>query len=288
MLDIDCQKSFGAKFNLDIKLQIPSNKFVSLYGKSGSGKSTLLRLIAGFEKADSGYIKNGDRLFFDNNTFLLPQKREVGFLFQDYALFPNMSVIKNLLFAKKDRDLAMRLLHLMGLEELKNATPTKLSGGEKQRVALARALMRKPNILLLDEPLSALDTNMRTKLQDYLIKIQSQFQTTIILVSHDISEIYKLASIVYEIENGKIINIGSAKELFLKTSGSQKFSFLAKLLELKKQDSIVIATILVGSQLSQVALTKEEAKELIVGENIKITAKAFGLKINKISGGKDE
>ena len=150
---------------LEAELAFESGEFVALYGASGGGKTTILRLIAGFEAPQSGVIKVGDKIFFDENTNLAPQKRNIGFLFQDYALFENMNIFKNLLFANNDENLANKLLEICELKSLKNAKIGELSGGQKQRVALARAVMRKPEILLLDEPLSALDNAMREKLQ---------------------------------------------------------------------------------------------------------------------------
>jgi len=117
---------------------------------------------------------------FDEKTNLAPQKRNIGFLFQDYALFENMNVFKNLLFANNDENLANKLLEICELKSLKNAKIGELSGGQKQRVALARAVMRKPEILLLDEPLSALDNAMREKLQDYLLALHDEFKMSVI------------------------------------------------------------------------------------------------------------
>lgn len=283
MIKISCQKKVNPNFTLDMNLEIPMGKFVCLYGKSGSGKTTLLRLIAGFLKADSGEISVGEKVFFDDKKFLSPQKRGVGYIFQDYALFDNMSVFKNLLFAKKDLNLAKKLLNLMELEGYENTSPTHLSGGQKQRVALARALMLRPKILLLDEPLSALDAKMRTKLQDYLARIHSEFQTTMILVSHDVSEIYKLSQIVYEIDNGRVVRSGLPSDIFLKTSGSQKFSFHAQIVDLAKKDAIFIATLAIGNQISQVVLTPLEANGLKIGDFATISAKAYAINLKKIA-----
>lgn len=281
MIKIDCKKKLSDNFTLDAQVEIPSGKFVSLYGRSGSGKTTLLRLVAGFIKADSGSIKNGETTYFSDKYFLPPQKRDIGFLFQDYALFPNMTVFKNLLFAKKDKALASRLLELVELGEYKNANVTDLSGGQKQRVALARALMRQPKILLLDEPLSALDAQIRAKLQNYLLKIHIEFKMSIILVSHDIGEIYKLSQIVYEMKDGKIVNHGSPNDIFLKTSGSNKFSFLGKILEIQKRDTIFVAIVSMGNQISEIALSPQEAASLSENDKVVISAKAFGLSLTR-------
>ena len=250
MIEISCKKRLNQHFTLDANLQINNGDFVTLFGNSGSGKTTLLRILAGFIKSQSGYAKNNDFVYFDDKYFTPPQKRNIGFLFQDYALFPNMSVFENLMFAKKDKKLANELLELSELEKQKNASISSLSGGQKQRVALARALMRRPDLLLLDEPFSALDTAIKTKLQDYLQKIHSNFKNTIILVSHDISEVYKLSKKVFLMDDGKIVKFGTPHEIFAKSSGSQKFSFNAKILEISQNDTIFIALLQVGNQIN--------------------------------------
>ena len=266
---------------LEAELAFESGEFVALYGASGGGKTTILRLIAGFEAPQSGVIKVGDKIFFDENTNLAPQKRNIGFLFQDYALFENMNVFKNLLFANNDENLANKLLEICELKSLKNAKIGELSGGQKQRVALARAVMRKPEILLLDEPLSALDNAMREKLQDYLLALHDEFKMSVVLVSHDIAEIYKLCSKVFVLENGKISRSGSASEIFLKSAGSQKFAFNAKVLEIKKRDAIFVASVLINRQICEVVLSSAEALGLRAGDTVVVSTKAFGVNLVK-------
>ena len=284
MIEISCKKELnggGGKFMLEAELTFESGEFVALYGASGGGKTTILRLIAGFEAPQSGVIKVGDKIFFDENTNLAPQKRNIGFLFQDYALFENMNVFKNLLFANNDENLANKLLEICELKSLKSAKIGELSGGQKQRVALARAVMRKPEILLLDEPLSALDNAMREKLQDYLLALHDEFKMSAILVSHDIAEIYKLCSKVFVLENGKISRSGSASEIFLKSAGSQKFAFNAKVLEIKKCDTIFVASVLINRQICEVVLSSAEASGLRAGDTAIVSTKAFGVNLVK-------
>lgn len=284
MIEISCKKELnggGGKFLLEADLSFESDDFVALYGASGGGKTTILRLIAGFEAPQSGFIRVGDKIFFDEKTNLAPQKRNIGFLFQDYALFENMNVFKNLLFAKDDISLANKLLDICGLTSLKNAKISTLSGGQKQRVALARAVMRRPKILLLDEPLSALDNAMREKLQDYLLALHDEFKMSIILVSHDIAEIYKLCNKVFVLENGKISRSGSASEIFLKSAGSQKFAFNAKILEIKKRDAIYVANVLINRQICEVVLSSSEAINLKAGDMVVVSTKAFSVNLEK-------
>lgn len=282
MIEFSLKKElFGVNENmeLNVKISFKSGSFISLSGESGSGKTTILRCLAGLEKAN-GFIKVDDEIWQDEKIFLSPQKRRIGFVFQDYALFENLSVKDNFLFVEKDINHCDKLLDMLGLMNLKDRYPANLSGGQKQRVALGRAMMRKPKLLLLDEPLSALDPHLRARLQDEISKIQDLFKTTTILVSHDPNEIYKLANYMFVLKNGKIIKKGTPKEILLKTSGSQKFAFSGTLLNLEKIDTIFIATVSVGQQITQVALASDLG--LKIGDEITISSKAFNLNINKI------
>ena len=277
MINIKIQKPlFGSngQMNLDIDLQIQKGDFIALSGLSGSGKTTLLRIIAGLETA-SGTIKIEDDIWLDDKYSLPPQKRDIGFVFQDYALFPNYTVLENLLYVNKDINLANHLLNLTELNGLKNRYTQTLSGGQKQRVSLCRAMMNRPKILLMDEPLSALDTNMRTKLQNEILTLHKEFETTTIMVSHDPSEIYRLANRVVVLNEGKIINDGLPKDVLLKTSGSAKFSFEGELLDILKVDVIHVAIISIGQQIVEVVIGNDEIKNLKVGDKIRVSTKAF-------------
>ena len=277
MIDINIKKElYGSNgtMDLDVNLHIKKGEFVALSGLSGSGKTTLLRIIAGLETA-SGIIKIGKDIWL-NDKFILPiQKREIGFVFQDYALFPNFTVLQNLLYVKKDKKLATYLLEMTELSELKDRYPNTLSGGQKQRVSLCRALMNKPKLLLMDEPLSALDPYMRTKLQNEIKILHNEFQTTTIMVSHDPSEMYRLASRVLVLDYGKIINDGLAKDILLKTKGSQKLSFEGELLDIIKLDVIKVAIISIASQLVEVVISNKEAANLEIGQRVSVSTKAF-------------
>lgn len=267
--------------NLDINLSLQNGEFVALSGVSGSGKTTLLRVLAGLEEAFGEIIVDGE-IWLNENIKKPIQKRDIGFVFQDYALFPNLSVIDNLLYVKKDKDLAKQLLNLTDLYELKNRYPNSLSGGQKQRVSLCRALMKRPKILLMDEPLSALDPHMRLKLQDEILTLHKEFKTTTIMVSHDPSEMYKLASRVLVLKDGKIIDDGLPKDILLKTQGSQKFSFEGELLDIIKVDVINIAIVAIGQQIVEVVISNIEAQNLIIGEKVNVSTKAFSPTIKKI------
>lgn len=277
MIKIDIKKDLHGSnglMKLEINLEIKEGEFLAISGLSGSGKTTLLRILAGLEEAE-GFISVNNEIWLDKKFKLKVQKRGIGFVFQDYALFSNMSILENLLYIKKDKDLANKLLSMTRLKELENRMPITLSGGQKQRVALCRALMSKPKLLLLDEPLSALDSKMREKLQKDILSFHKEFNLTTIMVSHDVSEIYKLSSKLVVLENGKIINEGNAKDILLKMQGSQKFSFEGEILEIKKVDVIYIAVISISQQLVEVVITKEEASILKVSQKITLGTKAF-------------
>jgi molybdate transport system ATP-binding protein len=277
MIKIDIVKQLhGSSGHMDLKIdkEIEEGDFVALSGKSGSGKTTFLRVLAGLEEA-KGVIKVGDEVWLDGKRSLAPQKRKIGYVFQDYALFANMSVEENLLFVNKDRKLAEYLLEITELGELKKRLPNMLSGGQQQRVSLCRAMMNRPKLLLMDEPLSALDPSMRTKLQNEILILHKEFGTTTIMVSHDPSEIYQLASRVLVLDLGEIINDGKPKEVLLKTQGSQKFSFEGELLDITKVDVIYIAIVSIGQQLVEVVVSSEEAQNLKIGQSIRVSTKAF-------------
>ena len=277
MIKIAIQKellgSLG-KMDLSINLTIDAQSFVTLSGQSGSGKTTLLRILAGLEKAHGNIVIDGE-VWLDSKHSLLPQKRGIGFVFQDYALFPNMSVLDNLLFVKNDKKLAMSLLEMTEMTELYNRVPTSLSGGQKQRVSLCRAMMNRPKLLLMDEPLSALDPSMRTKLQHEILMLHKEFKTTTIMVSHDPSEIYRLSNRVIVLSQGKVVQDGDAKGVLLKTQGSQKFSFEGELLDIIKVDVIYIAIVSIGQQIVEVVLDASEAEDLHVGDSVTVSTKAF-------------
>jgi len=277
MIEINLTKPLhGANgtMNLDINLSIKKGDFIALSGESGSGKTTLLRILAGLEEA-SGNIKIENEIWLNKSKSLAPQKRGIGFVFQDYALFPNMNIKDNLLFVKNDKELANKLLEITELSELKKRLPNSLSGGQKQRVSLCRALMNQPKLLLMDEPLSALDPNMRTKLQNEILTLHKEFDTTTIMVSHDPSEIYHLASRVIVLDNGRIINDGNPKEILLKTNGSQKFSLEGELLEIILVDVIYIAIISIGQQLVEIVVSSYEASNLKIGQRVRVSTKSF-------------
>lgn len=274
MISAWLSKKIGNDFELDIALSVEEGNFVALTGESGSGKTTLLRILAGLEKAN-GKIKVGSQIWQSERFFLPPQKRDVGFVFQNYALFENMTVEENLLFVQKDKELAEHLLETVQMQQYKKKYAVQLSGGQKQRISLARALMRRPKLLLLDEPFSALDTTMRSKLQHDILRLHKEFGTTTIMVSHNPSEIYRLASKVFVMKKGRIVQEGTPKEVFLKTQGSQKFSFEGEILDIYKADVIYVVVVAVAGQIAEVVVSSQEAQKLFIGAKINVGVKAF-------------
>ena len=290
MIEIDIIKPlYTADGIIDLKVnkQINKGDFLTLFGKSGSGKTTLLRILAGLETPKSGKIVVDKEIWFDSSKKinLSPQKRNVGFVFQDYALFPNMSVRKNLEFALKNKNEIKKvdeILEIMEIENLSNMKPELLSGGQKQRVALARTLMTNPKMLLLDEPLSALDTTMRLKLQDELSLVHQKFNITSILVSHDISEVFKLSNRVFKINLGEIQQDGTPNEVFSNQNISGKFKIIGEVLSIKKSDIIYIVEVLTNNEIVKVTAVEDEIKELKIGDKLLLSSKAFNPILMKI------
>jgi molybdate transport system ATP-binding protein len=198
-------------FNLEAELTV-SNEILVLVGPSGSGKTTILRCIAGLKRPAAGMIRIHDRTVFSgqDKVNLPPRERKVGYVFQEYALFPHMTVKKNVLYglSREKRKAKPRMveefLDMMGILHLHDRYPRQISGGEKQRVALARALVTEPDIMLLDEPLSALDQETRSELQQELKKIQRQWKIPFILVTHDMKEAEILGDQIIKINQGKL------------------------------------------------------------------------------------
>ncbi|MFK0431793.1 sulfate/molybdate ABC transporter ATP-binding protein [Campylobacter jejuni] len=269
------------RLDLNFKKDIESGKITALFGESGAGKTTLLKIIAGLIKPKLGCIEVDNELWFDSskNFSLALQKRKIGFVFQDYALFPNMNVKENIAYAASSKAKVSELLALMDLENLAKIYPKHLSGGQAQRVSLARALAREPKILLLDEPLSALDFKMRANLQDELAKILEYFKISTLLVSHDLAEIYKLSHRILELKNGKIIKDFPKNEFFTHSSISAKLRLSATLLEIKKSDILVVLTLLLNQDIIKITLSEEEFlkayQDIKIGDTLILSVKAF-------------
>ena len=212
-------KSFGnVKAVDDISIDIESGEFITLLGPSGSGKTTVLRMIAGFEDPDAGSIKlNGEDI-----THLPPFDRDVNTVFQDYALFPHMSVQENVEYGLRTRKVpkaerakqALEAIASVKLEETVNRLPHQLSGGQRQRIALARALVLRPRVLLLDEPLGALDRQLREEMQVELKKIQRDAGITFVFVTHDQEEAMRMSDRIVVFNSGRIEQVGTPEQVY--------------------------------------------------------------------------
>ncbi len=272
--------------SLDVNCDIEDGAFISLYGPSGAGKTSLLRMLAGLMPPDSGMIKVKDEIWFDSEKKIniIPQQRLTGFVFQDYALFPNMNVEQNILYALGKNDskkIIDELLDVTGLGGLRDKRIQMLSGGQQQRVALARAVARKPKLLLLDEPLSAIDNEMRANLQQTLLSIHAQYNVTAIIVSHDINEIVKLTSKTIHLQNGVVRQYQPPTEIFLNQfdePGSMKGVFLSA----EKAANEYEALILTGEQVIKISCSENDAKDLQKGDEIVLSFKGATAFLRKL------
>lgn len=219
-LYIDIEKNLK-NFNLKVKLN-QDNKVLGLLGESGCGKSITLKCIAGLETPDKGTIILNNKVLYDSNKKinLKPQDRNVGFVFQNYALFPHMTVSENIKIGLKNLDknnqneICENYINKFNLSEVKNSYPSQLSGGQQQRVAIARALAKNPDILLLDEPFSALDYHLRDTMEESLRNILKDYKGNTIFVTHNITEAYRVCEDIATYDNGRSIGKRSKTELF--------------------------------------------------------------------------
>ncbi len=265
---------------LDIAFRLEKGSLLALYGPSGAGKTTILRILAGLTGTATGYIHTGNEVWLDTSRHIdLPTRhRSIGFVFQDFALFPHLTVRQQLEFAlpkKGDRSVVEELLILMELEELQHRRPLLLSGGQQQRVALARAIARRPRLLLLDEPLSALDDEMRLRLQDFILKAHRHYQLTTILVSHYLPEIFRLSDDVIVLEKGRVLKQGSPSGIFLEEKISSKFKATGEIIDILPADIVYIVSVLSGNTIVKVIATAAEAATLHIGLKVIVASKAF-------------
>jgi len=283
MIEFSLQKELHAangSMLFNISHTIMQGAFVGVYGSSGAGKTSLLRMIAGFLVPQNGFIKVNNVQWYNSEQKinLAPQKRKIGFVFQDYALFPNMTVKENLLYAlhkETKPTIVEELLGLVELDQLQNRKIQTLSGGQQQRVALARALMRKPDLLLLDEPLSALDTILREKMQVLILELHKKFQLTTILVTHDLSEITRLADEVIFIKDGAIEKSGSPVEIFASKESNGTFQITAVVVD-KVNDELCL---LIGKDLVRVKVNEEDMRKIEKGSSVIVELEAERIKI---------
>jgi len=265
------RKTYGSLVAVDdVSLDIEPGEFVCFLGPSGCGKTTILRMITGFETLTSGNIVYDGKVIND----IIPQKREFGIVFQSYALFPNMTVNENIAFGLKMRKMpqdliderVIEMLKLIGLTGWEGHYPSQLSGGQQQRVALARSLAIEPSILLLDEPLSALDAKIRVRLRTVIKKLQQELGITLIYVTHDQEEALSLADRVVIMRDGQIRQVGSPFEIYKepKTSFIAEFVGTSNFISGTKKDGKV--------KFGQLELTVLNLED-VEGENVHLAVR---------------
>jgi iron(III) transport system ATP-binding protein len=208
-------RAFGERRAVDgVDLRLEQGGFLAVLGPSGSGKTTLLRMIAGFERPDAGEVAIGGRRVAGSGTWVEPEARRIGMVFQQGALFPHLSVAGNVGFGAPRESRVGECLELVGLADRTGDFPHELSGGERQRVALARALAADPEVVLLDEPFSALDAGLRERLREEVAAILRAAGTSTLLVTHDQSEALSLADTVAVLREGKVEQVGTPEEVY--------------------------------------------------------------------------
>ncbi len=200
-------------FNLDVE----RNEIIGVVGGSGSGKTTLLRLISGLELPDNGKIILNKKIVNDKDVFVPPENRDCSLVFQDYALFPNISMLRNIYFGKnsnQNKEMIEELIRVTKIEKILDKFPHECSGGEQQRVALVRSLAINPSLILMDEPLSNLDFNLKSNLGSMIRKLLKKFKITAIIVTHDINDAMEISDKIIVIDQGKVIQEGPPNEIY--------------------------------------------------------------------------
>lgn len=232
----DKGKTFALK---DVSFHLNEGDVYAIVGESGSGKTTLIRLVAGLESPDTGTIEINDKLVSSIKKNVAPEKRNIGFVFQEYALFPHLKLEENILYGisklKNKKQRAQEVLELVGLLEFKDRYPHQLSGGQQQRVALARALAPNPALLILDEPFSNLDAMLRAQLRNEVFDIVKKSGVTAIFVTHDTQDALAVADEILILQNGKLVQKDAAANLYSKPSSVYVASLFGNTIQLSKE-----------------------------------------------------
>lgn len=269
MIKINIQKYLNTTISLEVRLDIQNGTFLGLAGSSGAGKTSLLRVISGLDKANGSITVDGEEWLSKRRSKRV-QERSIGAIFQDYALFPNMNVMQNLLYINNDESLANLLLDMTRMSRYATSMPSDLSGGEQQRIALSRAMMSRPRLLLLDEPLSAVDTEIREEIQNGIMSLHHEFGVTTIMASHSSVELYKMADRIITLSDGKIAGDSkpnSRKSLFIK----------ARLIDLHSQNGTTIATLSIGDQIVDLQVQSCEISQSDIGSMISIDTRKLSI-----------
>lgn len=280
MIHFELHKKLRApagEMNLQVTSQVEQGEILSIYGHSGAGKSSILRMLAGLMKPDKGKIEVNGTLWFDSAKGInkKPQERNLGIVFQDYGLFPNMTVMENLKFALSKTQkgtIIQEMIDVMELGALADKKPVILSGGQQQRVALARAMIRRPNLLLLDEPMSALDHELRVRMQEYVLKIHEQYNLHTILVSHQLNEVIKMSDYLIMMKNGQVIQHGKPSHILFQDNNQQE-TLEGVVIDVEVNDSVQFLKVLVGEQIIKFQVTDKNERFYKKGDKIAVSVK---------------
>lgn len=275
-------KKFGDTLVLkNINAIIDSGDFTTILGPSGCGKTTLLRIIAGLETADSGEIYFGDKCIFSSEKKInvQTQNRNLGMVFQDFALWPHMNVYKNIAFPLKTRkstnrvdDEVKKLLNIVSLDDMGSRLPSEMSGGQQQRVAFARAVAGNPDIVLFDEPLSALDAILRDKMRKEICDLTTKMKLTSLYVTHDQLEAMSMSDRIIVMSKGEIQQIGSPEEIYSRPKNKTVMEFIGK--SNWDKDNVIRPENITISNMGQDTRIEAEIENIeFLGERYEITAK---------------
>ncbi len=262
-------KSYGSrKVVNDVALNMEEGEILSLLGPSGCGKTTILRMLAGLVTPDSGWIKVGDRIFYEGKREVAVEDRQIGMVFQDYALWPHMTVAKNIAFGmrlrrKPSQEIKKRvdeLLELVNLPGLGQRYPYQMSGGQQQRVAVARALATEPRLVLLDEPLSSLDAGLRESMRTELVQLFRRLKITAINVTHDQDEAMSMSDRILVLRDGQVQQIGTPTDLYLHPANTFVASFMGHANMLSGEIVKVAAT------MDTISLRVDEGRHIVTGQ----------------------
>lgn len=285
-------KSFGSsKVLQEFSQEFEDGEFITLLGPSGCGKTTMLRLIAGFEKPSSGEIYIGDKLVSGEKDFIPPEKRGIGMVFQSYAVWPHMNVFDNIAYPlkiqkKSKEEIKERVeeaLKIVHLDQYKDRFPSELSGGQQQRVALGRALVARPEILLLDEPLSNLDAKLREEMRYEIKEITKKLKITVVYVTHDQIEAMTMSDKIVLINKGEVQQIGTPQEIYSKPNNLFVANFVGKVDFIKgkiENDKIVLnntenQTLPNKSNLNGNVIVAVRPENIVLSEKGNITGKVY-------------
>jgi molybdate transport system ATP-binding protein len=287
MLQVNVEKKYNnafGEFSLSVDIEVNKGVVSCFFGPSGAGKSTALKLITGIIKPDNGEIKLDNNIWFnDKKRINIPiQKRKIGYIFQEESLFPNMTVFQNVKFGSKDNKFVEEIIAEFNLQSLLQRYPHELSGGQRQRVVLARTLAYQPELLLMDEPFSALDYHSKEEIMNYIAFIKNKYHLTIIIISHDLKEVLKIADYLYQFKEGKIIKEGKPVDIFTHNKLSGKLQLYGEIVNIEKKDIIYIVTVYENNTLHKIVVSGNNINNYNVGDKVVIASKAFSPMLIKL------